>query len=97
MKKANAFGDTIENRDNNTTQESNGDKDGSIRTAESSTRLPYRTAVKDGFVTPTKCINLFGSSDDSIKNHALERIKRRFDFIPINSSRRLDFSNELQI
>ena len=94
MKKAS--GDTIENRDNNTTQESNGDKDGSIRTAESSIRLPYRTAV-NGYVTPTKCINLFGSSNDSIMNHALERIKRRFDFIPINSCRRLDFSDELQI
>jgi hypothetical protein len=40
---------------------------------------------------------LFGSSNDSIMNHALERIKRRFDFIPINSCRRLDFSDELQI
>ncbi len=68
--------------------------------------VPCHTSISNakiakGFVTPIRGrINLFGSMNNTLSNHALDKIKRRFDFIPVNIGQRLDFSDcsdELQL
>ena len=68
--------------------------------------VPCHTSISNakiakGYVTPIRGrINLFGSMNNTLSNHALDKIKRRFDFVPTNIGRRLDFSDgsdELQL